>query len=588
MIDLGLQTDVERLYTAIDSSRSARRPFRRNRIDMLREFVGPYYNDQGPDQEVLVNLLNMTAIVYTIGLAAENPQVYVTTGQRELWPFAFRWEHSLNDLIEEIHFAETHQAIVLDAFFTGGIGKVFQAEWESVQLEDDVWADPGRPYMCRISPDDFGLDMSVKDVRRCKFMWDEYRVSWESVRTNPDYDQSVIKQMHATSKHDRGEKQAADIGSGSITDDDEYEPMTDLMDVWLPELNAVGVFPRHVHTKPLKLVEAGPEGGPYDLLSFCDVPDNAMPSSPASHLMGLHKTYNGLIRKQFRQAKRQKSNPTFKPVHQKDADRLRKANDGHFVPVQDPDAIKVIVQGGVDPAGVAFGINVLELFDRAAGNLSAKAGLGPQAGTLGQEEIIQQAVSREEAKNQQRVHTFTSSVVAKLGHLMWADQFLVRSSSVPFRPGSSVRVDTSWTPEMREGDAWQYGFKVEPYSTNYESPEAKLQKLERAMDRLERFYPMIQAAGGTIDVEQMQKDYSRLLRRPELMNWITYAVPEPPPQEDQSGESRMPSETTRNYVRRSVATGGTPQNRSSVLQQAFMGGGQNTPQQVATMGRPAG
>jgi len=588
MIDLGRQTDIDRLYSAIGHSREAMRPFRQNRQRMLEQYVGSYYSDKGARYEVLVNLLNMTAEVYTIGLAANNPRVHVTTGQRELWPFAWRWQQTLNNQIEEIRFNETMQRVILDAFFVGGAVKVFQAEWGPVQLEDDVWADPGRPYVGHISFDDFGLDMTVKDRRRCKFMWDEYRVSWASVQDNPDYDQSVVKLMTPTTKYDRGEQYAQEIGTGALTDDDEYEPQTDLMDVWLPELNAVGVFPRQIQSKPLKLVEAGPEGGPYKFLALADVPDNAMPSSPAQNLLGLHLLYNGLMRKQARQAKRQKTNPLYRPQSEADANRAKRVNDGEWVKVADPKGIDVLQQGGVDQANTAFSLGVLDLFGRQAGNLEAMAGLGPQANTVGQEELIHQAVSRKEAKMQQRVHRFVSDVVGCLGHLMWADEVLQVPSSTPFREGSSVRIDTSWTPELREGDFWQYGFEVEPYSMNYESPEAKLMKLERAMDRLAQLYPIIERNGGSIDVERMQKDYADLLGIPQLENWITYGVPEPPPGMQQQSEGRMAPETTRNYVRRNVATGGTPQNRSSVLQQALLGGGQNTSQQTATMARAAG
>lgn len=589
MIDLGKKSHITRLYTAIESSRDALLPQRKHREAMIQQFVGSYYSNNGPMHEVLVNLMNMTAEAYTLGLASNNPRVRVTTTSREQWPFAFKWTHTLNNLIEEIHFAETLQQVVLDAFFTMGVAKVFQADWETVQLDDDVWADPGRPYMGHISFDDFGLDMGVKDTRRCKFMWDEYRVSWESVRDNPDFDKSVLKQLHPTSKHDRGETTVNDISSGALTDDDEYEPMTDLMDVWLPELDKVGVFPRHVQTKPLKLVDAGPEGGPYKTLSFQDVPDNVLPSAPGQNLQGLHLLYNGLARKQARQAKRQKTNPVFRPSGAPDAERLKTHNDGEWVQVGDPTSVNVITQGGVDPSSVAFSIGVMELFDRQAGNLSAMAGLGPQANTLGQEEIIQAAVSRKEAMMQQRVHTFTSEAVSCLGHLMWADEFMNIPLSVPTRPGSPITRDVSWTPELREGDAWQYKFRVEPRSMNYESPEIKLRKLERAMDRLLQFYPIIQAQGGTIDVKQMTRDYAELLSIPELENWIMYATPAMLEQQRQNqggqDDQGMAPETTRNYVRRNVATGGTPSNRNAVMEQAWLGGGQNTPQQAATLSR---
>ena len=292
MISLTNERDIERLYSAQDACRDAQRPFRQNRKRMIQEFLGSYYNNEGAPFEVLVNLLNLTADVYTIGLAANNPKVRVTTNYRDLWPFALLWQQSINNLVKEIHFAETLQAIVLDAFFTLGTAKVFQEEWKSIQLEDDVWADPGRPYIQRISFDDFGLDLSVKDIRRCRFMWDEYRVSWESVSTNPDFDKNVVKKLSPTSKWDRGEDEAAHIITGSIVEDDEYEPMIDLMDIWLPELKKIAVFPRHHHTKPLKVVDEGPEGGPYENLTFADVPDMVLPTSPAQNLMGLHLLYN--------------------------------------------------------------------------------------------------------------------------------------------------------------------------------------------------------------------------------------------------------------------------------------------------------
>jgi len=576
MIDLGKESHVHRLYTAIESSREALRPFRRNRKRMVQEYVGSWYNSSGAPYEVLVNLMNMTADVYTIGLAASNPRCRVTTRYRDLWPFAYRYQKNLNDYIEEIRFSDTLQAIVLDAFFSFGMAKTFQADWKSIQLEDDIWADPGRPYTMRISPDDCGFDMSVKDYRRCKFIWDEYRVSWDSLRNDSDMDKSVIKRMNPTSKWERPDEQANDITSGDLTDNDEYEPMVDLMDVYLPDLDAVGIFPRHITSKPLKLVDAGVEGGPYSRLSLADTPDNAMPVSPAMNQMGLHLLYNGLLRKQARQAKRQKTNPTFRASATSDADRMKRVNDGDWVKVQDPSAINIVSQGGVDQANVLFSVNVLDLFDRQAGNLQAMAGLGPQAGTVGQEEIIHNAVSRKEAKMQQRVHRFTVDVIGGLGQLMWADEFLEVNSSMEVAPGTGVHIDSSWTPEMREGDFWQYNFDVEPYSMNYESPETKLMKLERALNQAVQLFPMIQQAGGTIDVQQIMRDYGALQNTPEIENWVTFSMPSVLPQPNPTGGS-MPQQTSRTYVRKNVATGGTPQARSDnlkdMLSRGFNGSG---------------
>ena len=576
MIDLTSEVHITRLYNSIISARNGMRPFRENRTLMLREYVGRNYNGNGSDHEVIVNLIAQTADVYTIGLASNNPKVTVTTNNRNLLSFAERFRVGINNQIKEMRFSETLQNIVLDSLFGIGISKTHLAATEPIQLEDDIWADVGQLHVSRISIDDFVMDLSAKEVRRCKFMADEYRVSWEDCKNHEGFEKSILDKMSPTSKHDRSESQANDISAGYITDDDEYEPMVDLIDIWLPELKAIATFPRHMQSKPLAVLPwDGAEGGCYDLLTFSDVPDNVLPSSPMSNLKALHDLYNGLIRKQARQAKRQKTNPAYRPDAQDDANRLKQANDGDWVKVRDPSGVNVIQQGGVAQENVAFSVGIMDLFDRQAGNLSAMAGLGAQAPTASQEEMIHAAVSRKEAKMQQRVHKFTASVMSKIGHMMWADEFLEVAGQTEAVAGSGIMVDSAWTPEKREGDFWQYNFDIVIGSTNYESRESKIQKIERAMDKLQALYPMIEAVGGQIDVEALTKLYSEYLDIPELENVIVFMPPPEPDMQNAGGGSEsgssMPANTTRNYVRRNVPTGGTPQARSNALQQSLYG-----------------
>jgi hypothetical protein len=586
VIDLTDKIHIERLFAAIDSARTAMRPFRHNRNKMIREYVGKHHNANGSHYEVLVNLLNMTADVYTIGLAANNPKVDISTQDQSLWPFAHRFKVGINNKIKEMRFAETLQHIVLDSLFGIGVSKTHLAESDPIQLEDDVWADPGQIYVSRISVDDFVLDLTVKEMRNCKFMADEYRVSWDTFTNHEGFDKDVVKRVAPTSKWDRSEEQANDISTGSITDDDEYEPMIDLLDVWLPEISSIATFPRHVQTPPLQVLPwEGPEGGPFDLLTFADVPDNVLPSSPMSNLFGLHELYNGLLRKQARQAKRQKTNPAYRPDAQDDAKRLRNASDGEWVKVKDPAGVNIIQQGGVAQENVAFSIGIMDLFDRQAGNLSAMAGLGVQSATVGQEELIHAAVSRKEAKMQQRVHRFTASVMGKIGHMMWVDEFLEVPGQTEALPGSGVYVESGWSPEKREGDFWQYNFDIIPGSTNYESDDAKIGKIERAMERLGQLYPIIQETGGTIDVQELTRLYATYLGIPELENVITFVEePEERTGGASTGQQRMPNETTRNYVRHNVPTGGTQQARSQALQQSAMGAA--SPNQQQALSRP--
>ena len=584
MIDLNNQTDISRLYDAIESSRTALRPFRVNRIKMLEEYVGSYYGESGSERsKVIVNLLSLTAEAYTIGLAAQNPKCVVNTQHRELWPFAYKWQYALNNFMEGIRYYDILQQVVLDAFFSIGIAKIYQADWKSIQLEDDVYADPGRPHISRVSIDDFVMDMNAKDIRLCKFMLDEYRVPWSKVKGNPAFDQDVVAQMTPTSKWDREDATANQITAGMITDDDEMEPMVTLMDVWLPELDTVAIMARSSHLPPLATVDSSSRGGPYELLTFGDVPDNTMPLAPGQNLLGLHLLYNRLARKQARQAMRQKTNPVFRPSAKNDADRLRKYGDGEWVKSEDPKGIAVVNQGGVDAGNAQFGMAVHDLYKEMAGNLDTMAGLGPTAGTVGQEQIIAQAVSRKEAKMHSRTHKFTANALGKIGYLMWEDVVLEVPGTTEYAPG--VYRDVSWTPDQRSGEFWMYNFDIKPHSMDYEPPQAKIEKIERAMAQLERVWPMIEAAGGQIDVQELVKQLANKLDVPELENIVVFptnpAIERPGP----AGERpKLPSTTTRRNVRINVPTGGTQQSRSSIMQQALLdGSGQATPQQMATL-----
>lgn len=584
MIDLANERDIGRLFSAIRASDDAIRPFRVNRRKAIEDYVGSRYTPNGARFVTMVNLINQAADAYTVALAANCPRVRVTTPFKELRPFATKYQVALNNFLKEMHVEETFGQLVLDAFFCVGVAKVYQKDFAYVELEGDVWCDPGRPYVARVSIDDFVMDMSVSQVRQARFMGDYYRVSWERVRTEPNYDPAVIARLAPTSKYGSGTtEKAQEISSGSVTDGDEYEPMIDLMDVWLPELNVVATFGRDVQSPPLCVRDCGNEGGPYHLLSFADVPDNPMPSAPAHNLKDLHDLYNGLFRKMTRQAQRHKVNPIYRPGAQDDAARLKRVNDGEWVQVQDPTSISTIVQGGIEPSNVAFNVAVMQLFDRMAGNLQAMIGLGPQAETLGQEQMIYGAVSKREAKLIARVNSLAAEVVTHVGQLMWLDAAMAIPGELQLTPRLSV--DASWTPDDREGDFWQYNFQVEPYSMAYIPPAVKLQKLEKAIGQLIQLLPMLQAAGGNIDVVELVRLYGDMLDLPELSSVITFMEPVAPPpgMGSDSPSPGKPNNTSREYIRRNVSMGGTPQARSDALQEALLKAGGK---QGAMQGRP--
>jgi hypothetical protein len=579
-----------RLLKAIENSTRVLRPFREVRKKLVQDFVGSQYGSTGQDrQDIIMNLMYQTAETYTMSLAANRPRVLVTAQHTDVTWFSHSFQLGINNLIKEIRLEDTLRKAVMDAFFTMGIVKVYTADSGLVQLEgEDEWVDPGKPFAENISLDDFCYDTTASEWRKASFVMNKYRISRDKVLNDDAYDKKVAEGLKIVSQYpgwnpDSGEVPIREMLK-SETQEAGIEPMVDLMDVWLPKDKLVVTMPVGENTKPLRVIEwEGPENGPFHLLSLtCEVPDNIMPVSPAMNLKPLHDLINGLMRKQRRQAQRQKDIPFYQAGHQDDARRIEKASDGEWTRVDNPESVNVMKMGGVDPQNQAFTHSMKDTYDRMAGNLQMMAGLGPQSDTLGQDKLIHGAVTKREANMQYRVVDFTSRICRDLGSLLWQDQVLEIPQDFET---SGIRVRADWNPEVREGDFIDYNFSIEPYSMMYKSPSERMQGINNFVTQIALpMEGMMQQYGGTIDIQELVQMYSELMDMPRLKQIIKFEEPK----DDRPGptppEPAKASHTVRESVRRSVPTGGTEQSRSNVMQQVLQGGQPNQ-QQMAQMGR---
>jgi hypothetical protein len=125
------------------------------------------------------------------------------------------------------------------------------------------------------------------------------------------------------------------------------------------------------------------------------------------------------------------------------------------------------------------------------------------------------------------------------------------------------------------GEFEDYGFRVEPYSMVFKTPEQKLQELYQTLQQLAPLWPMFQASGASLDAEAIVEEIARLKNRPEFKRFITFAAPAAQLGGDEN-TVRQSAVTSRETVRRSVPTGGTSASRSNILQQVL--NGQSKPQ----------
>ncbi|MCE5269509.1 MAG: hypothetical protein LLG00_16660 [Planctomycetaceae bacterium] len=566
--DVGKKLDRDRLHKAIRTSRDAINVFRKPRTEMIRDYVGSWYSPNGARFPTYVNKLNQTAGIYTMALAFNNPQCKVTTFNPQLWPFARKFEVNINKVVANIDLKTTLQEAVLDAFFLMGVCKVRMADAGYVQTEDNVWIDPGKPWVDRVSFDDVILDLSAKNIRSMRFAGDRYRVSFRKLRERDDFDPKVVRQMAPTSKFnvDSGSDYASQIQSGWAVDDDELEPMVWIEDVYLPELRQVVTFAADNDTlPPLRVLDwTGHPQGPYKFLSLGLVPDNIIPSSPSQNLKGLHDLANRLYRKLSAQASRQKNVVGYAPGGEDDGARGKDAKDGEFFKLRDPNSLKPISFPGVDGATHAFFLAAQEVYNTQSGNERVIGGLGTEADTLGQEQIVQGHAGARVGAMKGQVNKFAAEICREIGGLMFDDEALTVDSTMEVE-NTGYFVDSSWRPGERDGLKDHYDFLVEPNSMGYLPPEAKLQKVVAFIQTVGTVLPLVQA--GLLDLQEFAKLGAEYQNTPELQRIFKFISPESMAGGGDPHQATKPPVTSREVVRNNVSRGPSSQGTSAVLGQ---------------------
>ena len=363
MIDLANDEKRGRLLKAIRTSREAMEPFRRVRKKLIKDYVGSWYSTSGADNKTLVNLMNQTARIYTVTLAANNPQVLVSTPRMETLPFARRFEVNLNKLIGDMNLERTFRQIVLDAFFCLGCGVVMMRDTDTrfhglLESEEDVWLDPGEPWLNRVSLDDLILDMPAKELTKMRYCGHRYRADYEKVMEEPGYSKKVKDKLKPTSREHHDQTGASrDIASEwGQAEDDDLKDMLWLMDVWIAENNSIATMACDQHdVEPLIERDwTGSQAGPYKFMSLGDTPDNVIPTSPAINLKGMHDLQNRLHRRMESDSDAHRVVNVYPPGMEDDAERLRTAERNGWYRGKSPEQIKQFESGGIDQRDMAL------------------------------------------------------------------------------------------------------------------------------------------------------------------------------------------------------------------------------------------
>lgn len=539
-------------------------PFRKLANGLIKQYAGPGYGESSQeDGHKFINLMNQTVDAYMMLLAANTPRVLVSTHNRAYAGFAGHFKVAVNNLLKEINFGQTHYDFVLDAFFCIGVIKVHMADSGQVLAENDVQMDPGMPYASNVSIDDLVYDTSARKLSEVGFIGDMYRIPFESLKDEM-YDKKVVSGLSPTSKYAVDGERIEQISVGTETDTDEFRPMIDLADIYVPSDGMVYTFPvlnrqlLQLGTTPVAKFEwMGTEKGPYKVLGFNSVPKNIMPVSPATHLADLDILINNLMSKQAQQAQRQKELMLFTAAGATDATRIAMAGDGESIRVDDAKDFNVMSFGGPNQSNQGLLFNSVEMFDRMAGNLPAMMGLGASADTVGQEKLIHASASRKEGQMQRRVVEAITDVIYELAYLLWQDEFKEIPGEIELEGMPQYKATSNWTPDDREGEFKDYAFEIDVHSMSYQSPADRVKAINTLIGQIYApMMQMLQQQGGTIDFAKLTAIYAELLNLPRLNEVITFTSPidEAQPTMGGGGPSK-PATTERRYVRTDGAKG---------------------------------
>lgn len=538
---------------------------RTRREESVNLCAGDRYSRDDTIRKTIVGLSRQALEAHVLDLAANMPRVLISAKRPSSSPFAREFTAALNVHLAEIHFRETLQSLAYDSFFPGGaFAKCYLAESLNLVEEDhDVWVDPGRGYVERKSIDDLVYDTNATDFRKCTFVCDRYQLSLEALLENKQrFSRRAVEVLHPTKRHEENESRYI---SGSSDNDSagKFVDMIDLVDIYISSERRTYTFAaddqfRLRDSPPLQVVDwDGEDEGPYRMLNLGVVPDNILQSSPANYLYHLDTGINQIWRKVLRQSERQKVVTALATSGEsEDINNFRDANDGDAIPI-DPEAIQEIRTGGPDNQQIGTAQLLSQLFDRGAGNLQTRLGLGPSADTASQDQLIQGATSRVSASQQAAFRDFATGLVKELGRMLFEDPATEYGMELDI-PGSSLKIPTNWesadAEDARDGEWNDYDYCIEPNSLPYRSQAERATDLINDVSTVAQLGPMLMQMGG--DLPAFISTLSDLHDLPRLKE-IFAQVLEPQQQAAQQGpHMQLPGQKPNgNYTRRNVGSG---------------------------------
>jgi hypothetical protein len=432
---------------------------------------------------------------------------------------------------EILNFNSIQKQLALDSAFGWAIAKV-----DSGIPPKGITA-PVAPRVFRINPDMFIKDQAAASIDECSFLADIYLVPLNEAQAHPGF----TEDGRAKLTEYRNSSTTSTLPNELATDDAYAEPMTRLIDVYIPKKGAIYTWPapnddfqQIAADEPLSTRQS--PINPYSVLSLLNVPGSLEEISRLGSLRGLHLLANEMLHKGVEQARNSQRNPMGPLGSEENMSAALEAGDGNpfFL---DPENGKpdLYVIPGPDASILNLGNFGISQFGQDAGNLDVKLGTSPGAETARQTEAIIGQINASQALDRIAFEEFLASIGEKLATLAFYSETLELESKVPV-PGTRFEFSRLWTtPQMlpRVAAIDTFNFNVAPYSTSFRSPQELLGQLTQASGLIMQWFTA-KAQGAPINIEAVMGTAAEAFDLlPQLPEWW-------------SGEEPTPAERTSN------------------------------------------
>jgi hypothetical protein len=563
-----LSGNFDKLKASVEWSTRQVEKARKSRVEHIRQYVGMHYGENGADQRVPVNFMELAVTIYTRQLAARAPRCMITAHNEDLRPYAKNMELALNQIPDEVDLGSTLRRAVMEAMFAYAVVKVgLQPTGIPV-----LGIDPGAPFVDLISIDDHFMDMTAKCRKEMQFEGNDYWLDIDAARELYDGDNTKVDPDEYTLSGAMGEPRAEGVGTQDDTREASFKDRVRLRDVWLPGERKLVTYGITSGLRYREIEWDGPDMGPYHMLGFSDVPGNLLPLPPAALWIDMHELANRLFRKLGKQADGKKTVHAFNGDDEA-VNAFKNAGDGDGIRFSGA-APQMLTTAGVDPTTLAFFLQVKDLHSYFAGNLDALGGLGPMSDTVGQDKMMSEAASARVKTMAEATVDFAKGIFRSLAWYEWVHPAKERVIEKEVK-GAGIKIASKWSKATRKGEFLDFNFDIDAYSMQDDSPSIKMQKIATALERfIYPAMPFIQEQGGFIDMQELTGMIAKYSNTPELTSIVRFA--ERNEREVQGNPSpertAKPANTHRTYERIN-RPGATRHGKDDTMSRILMGAG---------------